>query len=250
MKCGEKKPESDYYLEKGRPRSSCKECHKAAVYARRDADPEAAKAYMGAWREKNRDRLREQARERRKEKGEYWNRLRREARAREPERYRKVQREYRAKNRERVNAVTRARYELQNEYIRAQMRDYRKRNPERVREWDLTSRERHRDKKNEYQREYYKKNPEVFERGRAKRRARLANVEHSPYTRREIYDRDGGTCRGCEKALPFEPNGFQIDHIVPISLGGPDTWANVQLMCPTCNREKWNRLEGQIPMPV
>jgi 5-methylcytosine-specific restriction endonuclease McrA len=33
---------------------------------------------------------------------------------------------------------------------------------------------------------------------------------------------------------------------VPISLGGPDTPANVQLACPPCNRAKWATLDGQI----
>lgn len=99
-------------------------------------------------------------------------------------------------------------------------------------------------------RAYNLANPEVTRRAAAKRKARKAGVEHKPYTRREIYDRDGGICRGCKKELAFERHGFEIDHIVPISLGGPDTPANVQLMCRPCNREKWNKLEGQIHFAV
>jgi len=104
--------------------------------------------------------------------------------------------------------------------------------------------------KKEYQRDYYRKNPEVYQRSRAKRNARKRGVEHQPYTRREIYDRDGGSCRDCGKSLPYGPGGFHIDHIVPLSLGGPDTPANVQLMCPVCNREKWANLDGQVHLPV
>jgi hypothetical protein len=101
-----------------------------------------------------------------------------------------------------------------------------------------------------YNRAYYLANPEAIQRGVAKRRARKLGVEHQPYTRTEIFDRDGGWCRGCRRTLTNEPYGFEIDHIVPLSLGGPDTPANVQLMCRSCNREKWNRLEGQIHMPI
>ena len=99
-------------------------------------------------------------------------------------------------------------------------------------------------------RAYYRENPDVYERSRAKRKALLRGVEHAPYSRREIYERDGGACRMCDKPLPNAPGGFQIDHIVPISLGGPDIPANVQLACPSCNRKKWADLQGQIHLPV
>jgi 5-methylcytosine-specific restriction endonuclease McrA len=93
---------------------------------------------------------------------------------------------------------------------------------------------------------YYESNREAWTTYRAKRKAAKCSVEHQPYTRREIYDRDGGKCRLCSKKLAYGPGEFQIDHIVPISLGGPDTPTNVQLTCGPCNREKWATLEGQL----
>ena len=99
-------------------------------------------------------------------------------------------------------------------------------------------------------RAHYALNSERWTIYRRRREARKAAVEHQPYTREEIFDRDAGTCRGCAKLLPYEKGAFQIDHIVPISLGGPDTPANVQIMCPSCNRAKWANLEGQIHLPV
>jgi 5-methylcytosine-specific restriction endonuclease McrA len=98
--------------------------------------------------------------------------------------------------------------------------------------------------------DYYEQNREKWELWRAKRKALQRSVEHRPYTRREIYDRDNGTCRICRNSLPYAPGGFAIDHIVPIALGGPDTPANLQLTCQPCNREKWMNLEGQIHLPV
>lgn len=101
-----------------------------------------------------------------------------------------------------------------------------------------------------YARTYYAEHPEVYERARQKRKALLRGVEHSPYSRTEIFERDGGQCRGCNAELENVPNGFHIDHIVPVTLGGPDIPANVQLMCGPCNRTKWATLEGQIHLPV
>ncbi len=99
-------------------------------------------------------------------------------------------------------------------------------------------------------RAYYAANPAVFEKSRAKRNALKRGVEHSPYTRTEIFDRDGGRCKGCGLVLANKPRSFHIDHIVPLTLGGPDIPSNLQVMCPPCNRSKWANLEGQIYLPV
>lgn len=102
----------------------------------------------------------------------------------------------------------------------------------------------------EQRRAYYEENPDVFDRARQKR-AKLKNgTEHVPYTRKEIFERDGGRCRLCGLELECKPHGYHIDHIVPVALGGVDTPANVQLTCPLCNRRKQAVLEGQIHLPV
>lgn len=45
-KCGERRALGDYYLANGKPMSRCKECHKAAVRVRIEADPERHRAYV------------------------------------------------------------------------------------------------------------------------------------------------------------------------------------------------------------
>jgi 5-methylcytosine-specific restriction endonuclease McrA len=107
-----------------------------------------------------------------------------------------------------------------------------------------------RDHRRAVQRAYYYANKDKHSEWAAKRRAIKRGVEHQPYTRREIYDRDDGHCRICGVALPYEPNGFSLDHIVPLVLGGPDTPANLQLTCQPCNRRKAANLVGQIHLPV
>lgn len=61
-----------------------------------------------------------------------------------------------------------------------------------------------------------------------------------------LADRDGGRCAICERMvrmdLPSGPRGDDrgpsIDHVVPVSHGGSDDLANLQLACWGCNRGK------------
>lgn len=101
-----------------------------------------------------------------------------------------------------------------------------------------------------YRREHYESNKDAYAGYVAKRRATKRAVEHQPYTRTGIFERDQGICRMCGVLLKNEPHGFALDHIVPLCLGGPDTPANLQLTCQPCNRSKWMNLEGQIHLPV
>jgi 5-methylcytosine-specific restriction endonuclease McrA len=42
----------------------------------------------------------------------------------------------------------------------------------------------------------------------------------------------GGACLKCGEADPT------VDHVIPLALGGPNTIANVQVLCAPCNSEK------------
>lgn len=117
----------------------------------------------------------------------------------------------------------------------AYYRDYRERNQERTREIAREARARwreaNRDKWRE-QRRAYAKTPT----GRAiKRRAQLRRrgVETVPYRREDIYIRDEGICHLCLE--PVREEDFSIDHLVPISQGGPDSPENVAAAHFLCN---------------
>jgi hypothetical protein len=56
----------------------------------------------------------------------------------------------------------------------------------------------------EKRREHYAANREVYAAYSAKRKAMLRQVEHQPYTRSEIYQRDGGACMMCDTPLPAD----------------------------------------------
>lgn len=62
---------------------------------------------------------------------------------------------------------------------------------------------------------------------------------HVPeHVKRAVRARDGNRCRNCNVETEF----LHCDHIIPHDLGGPTNAANIQLLCPTCNTSKGNRI--------
>lgn len=66
----------------------------------------------------------------------------------------------------------------------------------------------------------------------------------------EIFERDGWVCGLCGEDVPREwvsrsPGSPSLDHILPISLGGEHSRANVQLAHLRCNVVKGNRPFGE-----
>lgn len=51
--------------------------------------------------------------------------------------------------------------------------------------------------------------------------------------RRAVFERDGARCVAC-----FAVEDLTLDHIFPWSLGGPDTVANLRVLCRSCNSSK------------
>ncbi len=59
------------------------------------------------------------------------------------------------------------------------------------------------------------------------------------FSRRNVFARDGHRCQYCGVAKTARD--LNMDHVVPLSLGGPSTWENVVCSCVPCNRRKGNR---------
>jgi 5-methylcytosine-specific restriction endonuclease McrA len=63
----------------------------------------------------------------------------------------------------------------------------------------------------------------------------------------KVFDRDGWRCQICGVSTPHKLRGThknrapELDHIVPLSKGGPHTWGNVQCACRECNNLKSNK---------
>jgi len=66
--------------------------------------------------------------------------------------------------------------------------------------------------------------------------------------RRNIMARDHYTCQYCE--FRGSPSQMTIDHLVPRSKGGDDTWTNLVTACKKCNSKKGNRTPEEAKMPL
>lgn len=80
---------------------------------------------------------------------------------------------------------------------------------------------------------------------------RLRNYVNIPYkeiplTRRNILHRDGHSCQYCG----YHGDELTLDHIVPRSRGGQDTWDNIVTACMRCNVKKGNRTPREAAMPL
>lgn len=58
---------------------------------------------------------------------------------------------------------------------------------------------------------------------------------------RVVFERDKGICGICLKSVD-PASHWEVDHVTPISKGGPHSYANTQLSHRKCNRAKSNRL--------
>ena len=116
-------------------------------------------------------------------------------------------------------------------------RRYRDRHPERVKEENRAYREAHPDEIRRRIRDWRDRNPEAV---RACLRANKANQTAKQHgapgklTAADVRAVDAaGACAIC--GSPDQPS---IDHVVPLSRGGPNTRANLQRLCLPCNQKK------------
>ena len=83
---------------------------------------------------------------------------------------------------------------------------------------------------------------------RLKRKLRLRCAVREAVNPIRVFERDGWRCALCGVATPaslrggYDDHAPELDHIVPVSLGGPHTYANTQCACRRCNGMKGARL--------
>lgn len=88
---------------------------------------------------------------------------------------------------------------------------------------------------------------------RALRITALLGSDREPINARLVFERDQWTCGICRKPISRtlkspDPRSVSIDHILPLSHGGPHTYSNVQAAHLGCNIWKSNVLPAQLPM--
>jgi 5-methylcytosine-specific restriction endonuclease McrA len=79
---------------------------------------------------------------------------------------------------------------------------------------------------------------------------RLRRYIRLPYakivlSRRNIMKRDRSTCQYCGTK-----SDLTLDHVLPKSRGGADSWENLVTACNTCNVKKGNRTPDEAGMPL
>lgn len=83
-------------------------------------------------------------------------------------------------------------------------------------------------------------------------RARLRSVKVEAVDPIKVFDRDGWRCQICGKKTPKSKRGSiderapELDHIVPLSVGGEHSYANTQCACRQCNARKGGTVYGQL----
>ena len=99
-----------------------------------------------------------------------------------------------------------------------------------------------------YARAYRKRHPEkFFHQGKPYKRARHYGVAYEYVSPESIFERDGYRCGICgelterDEVVP-QPNAPTMDHIVPMSKGGPHLAVNIQCACFICNCRKGARM--------
>ena len=127
-------------------------------------------------------------------------------------------------------AKRRARLLSQNEHIKQRQRKYWAKNAKKLRA---------------YHSAYDRSRPDKALARVHRRRARKLNNGVGVYTRQNVLERYGNICLICNLPIdlsisgkPGSPgweNGLHIDHILPISKGGPDTLENVRPTHGKCN---------------
>jgi 5-methylcytosine-specific restriction endonuclease McrA len=70
--------------------------------------------------------------------------------------------------------------------------------------------------------------------------------DYVPFSRANIYARDGYICQYCSDKLPTQELTF--DHVIPVSQGGRKDWDNIVTCCVSCNRRKGGRTPEEARM--
>lgn len=79
---------------------------------------------------------------------------------------------------------------------------------------------------------------------RLKRYARVP-FKKMVVSRRNVLKRDMNKCQYCGKS-----DDLTIDHVIPRSRGGADSWENLVAACNKCNHRKGNRTPQEAGMPL
>jgi len=172
--------------------------------------------------------------------------------------------QYRKENREKIRKYKKQYYQKNLEDIRQCHREYRYAHPEYIQEMHRQYYQKNTEKLRGLQRQYRQENlgklsdrQKLYlktESGKAsklkacqKRRAQKLGANIEDFKAQEIFNRDHYICQACGiKTRPDYKNRNHskypnLDHIIPLSVGGEHSKRNTQCLCRQCNIKKGNR---------
>ncbi len=89
-----------------------------------------------------------------------------------------------------------------------------------------------------------------------RRRAKRFGCDFEPVNPLYVFERDRWRCKLCGVSTPRSLRGSiddrapELDHIVPLSIGGAHTAANLQCACRSCNGKKGATALGQLNLAI
>ena len=243
-KCGVEKPLDDYYISKTRSGyryPKCKACHSATSREQYAANREERLQKALVYREENIEQVRAKSREYQAEHREEGRERAKQWRSNNLEREREKHRRYHADNLEREREKRREYREVHKDEERDRGRRYRDANAEKLQAYHREYYEANKEEIKEKQRVYAQANPETVSQPKRRYRARKRGNGTAPFPKNWKADqlaRQKGRCYYCGK----KAKQWEVEHVIPISKGGPDTPENCVLACRSCNRSKAAKL--------
>lgn len=64
--------------------------------------------------------------------------------------------------------------------------------------------------------------------------------------RESIFERDNYECQRCYKNLIYLPDERVIDHKIPLSKGGSNSFNNLWLLCDDCDKRKRDNIDDDL----
>ena len=144
----------------------------------------------------------------------------------------------RSKNKEKINAKKRRQNKTtRKDSIRRWNKYYSEKNKDKISAHYKLWYDNNREKLGEERRLAYARNPERFNVHARNRKSRIlySGGVHTANDIAEILKAQHGRCAYCRKKVN---RSYHVDHIVALSRGGTNARANLQITCPSCNRQK------------